>query len=538
MLPPDLRHKPVRVNSRVLRLGRAGLLAGSLVLASACVSPFSRTGGDFALAPLHSRLSKAGGGTGSESLFGMVTSDRSDPGGPIDAWAVRPFTGWTREPDGEPGPPPGANARWRSEILYPLGRSTSGVRTSSSWFLPLYFWRSRETAKAGRRSTLLTLPGLWWARDEAGGGSFAWFPFFGHVEDFLTYEEIRFFLFPLYSTAKRDGKKSTHFLFPVLGWTRGGGEKSTRLWPFWVHSEIEGFHDRTSVLWPFVHWQTNSIHRGEASTEHKWMVWPLYGRTRRGSYRSHTLLWPFFGWASDPRAEFWALDAPWPLVRLQSGGKWPRAANRTRVWPFYSHFETKELEWWTWAWPFVHRRREVRQDSRRDSFHVFPFWQSVRTRDSDDREISSWWKLWPLAQRRRTGPSERLSVLAPFPFHWDPTFDHYWSWPLELWTVEREKEERIRRERSWGGLWLRERDAHEDRRYLSGLFSRRTYREEGAVVRETSLLFGLIRWRSMEESGTALLAPSFPGPGWPAERSEELLHLSTPATPERPDAQP
>jgi hypothetical protein len=484
----------------------------------ACVS----SGADVHLAPLYSRVSSAGGGTSEEALFGMWIADREAVGGPIDSWAVRPFGGWRREPDGPAGETPGANAKWRAELLHPLGRITSGVRTSSSWFLPLYSWRSRETAGGGRRWTLVSLPGVWLAKEDQRWASVAWFPIGGHVEDFLTYDAVDFVLFPLWSTAKRDGKDSTHFLYPVLGWTRGGGETSFHLWPLWVHGEVEGFYERDSYLWPLVHIQTNGLHRGADQVERRWMVWPLIGSMTRGTYRSWTFLWPLFGYARDRRTDFRAVDAPWPLVRIQSGGENPRAEERFRIWPFYSHFKGYRLESWSVLWPLAQRRIERAPDAERRSIYAFPFWQSWRKRDASGNR-SSWQKLWPLYQRRDTGGRERVSVLAPYPFHWDERFDFYWAWPFELWTEEAEPAAGVTRERAWGGLWRRERDAFEDRRSFTGLWARRTYRENGRRVHETSLLFGLLRWRSMEDGDADVLAPAFPGPGWPARRTDELL---------------
>ncbi len=510
---------PPEGSARGRTRGRLAFAICIAVSTSACVA----ANGDVSLAPLYTRASSAGGGTATEALFGAWTAGRSSPDGPIDAWALRPFFGWTREPEGATGPPPLANARWRAEYLYPLGRVTAGERTSTSWLLPIYVWRARDTAHGGRRTILLALPGIWWAEDEEKLQSFAWFPFYGHIEDFGTYDEIRFVLFPVYASGERDGKYTKHVLFPIIGWGHGGGLSSFRVWPLWMHAEVEGFYDRSNILWPFVHWQTNDMHLGPGSTEKLWMVWPLVGRTRRGTYRSTTVLWPFFGWASDPRADFWAVDAPWPFVRIQSGGKNPLAEQRFRVWPFYSHFEEGGLETWSVLWPFVHVRKEEYSTSQRRSTFVFPFWQSWR-RESTSGEESSWWKLWPLAQRRDQSGRDRLSVLAPYPFHWDPIFDFYYAWPFELWVVE-SGADHVRRERSFGGLWRRERDAHEDRRSLSGLFARRTYRSDGRLVHETSLLFGLVRWRSMEGEGTALLAPALPGPGWPGERSLESLTI-------------
>ena len=38
-------------------------------------------------------------------------------------------------------------------------------------------------------------------------------------------------------------------------------------------------------------------------------------------------------------------------------------------------------------------------------------------------------------------------------------------------------------------------------------------------MRETSLLFGLLRWRVTEGEGFDMLPPAFPGPGWPEPSS-------------------
>ena len=71
-------------------------------------------------------------------------------------------------------------------------------------------------------------------------------------------------------------------------------------------------------------------------------------------------------------------------------------------------------------------------------------------------------------------------------------------------------------------LWRREKDRDEDRRSLSMVWARRDYSVAGAPVRETSLLLGLVRWRS-GPNGFGFLQPAFPGPGWPLERVPSTL---------------
>ena len=90
----------------------------------------------------------------------------------------------------------------------------------------------------------------------------------------------------------------------------------------------------------------------------------------------------------------------------------------------------------------------------------------------------------------------------------------------ELYSTHRVED--IVRERSWLGLYRRERDANEDRRSFVGLWGLRKYWAEGEPVRETSLLFGLVRWRKAG-AGRSFLPPAFPGPGWPLERQVRTL---------------
>ena len=56
------------------------------------------------------------------------------------------------------------------------------------------------------------------------------------------------------------------------------------------------------------------------------------------------------------------------------------------------------------------------------------------------------------------------------------------------------------------------------------IWSRRAFRAGGEPQVEHSLLFGLLRWRSYPERDgfwPDLMAPAFPGPGWPMQAPAE-----------------
>lgn len=567
----DLVHAPGPARLR-------GLLALGLLLAllPACAS----LDGDWHLAPGFSRLHRMDGGRTTELFAGMVLAEdpptrtlddgtevpvrrRLADGEPDELWGrrvrvLRPLTGQTWHAEGEDR---------TFEWLPPLGRTAWRGEELSSYFFPIYSARTNPANQKGRTFQMVVLPGFLWTREASGSNHVAWIPIYGDLRDFLTFSRIHFVLFPLYVRTERAGNRTDNLLFPVLSWTRPIPEDEVtdpvaqlerrelhawRVWPLYGTARRDGSYDRHFALWPIGHWQTNHLERDEDQREHLSAVWPLFTSTRMGTYRGYTVLWPFFGWAHDPRGAeteggeaFWALDAPWPLVRFQRGGKGEDPVSRSRIWPFFSHMKGDKLEAWSMAWPFVQWRTEDYLRYDRKSLYLLPFWRAWHAREAGPDggapfgerladgtwseagpTIGRWRKLWPLwSEELAPGRHglRRTTTLLPLNPLWELDFlDLHWAW---LWQLYREVEDGpLKRERSWGGLWVRERNAAEDRRSLAGLWSRRVVdapgvhgQAGGGRYTETSLLFGLIRWRSSDAADdSGMLAPAFPGPGWPA----------------------
>ena len=490
---------------------RLALLAALLPALGACAAP----GSDVHVAPLYSRLAKAGGASESEALFGVWSSDdASDFGAESEddyAWrhGVRPFYSHTDRGDG----------RWVRYVLPPLGVTYHAPDQTMSVQIPLWIFRKRRRADGlGTEWEGIFVTGTGVRKTADGRLEVAQFPLWGELENFVTFSDVRFLLFPLYVEAKKDGRQARSILFPLISWTDGAGMDALRIFPLYGHARWEGRYERWFLLWPFFHRHRNNLGGGGELPEEKWLLFPLAGATKRGTYRSWSVLWPFFGYAKDPRNDFWALDAPWPFIRIQRGGERPAGEERTRVWPFYSHLYDEGIEWESYAWPLVHRRREWSPFMERDSFYVLPFWKWWHRVDAIDGSESSWRQLWPFYEHWDNIDGRTRTAFPSLWLQRSAFVEYHLAWIWELFSVT--ESARGRSERSWGGLWRRERDAGEDRRSLAGLWSDRRYVDErGARVKETSLLFGLLRWRRTSESGTHFIRPAFPGPGWPAERA-------------------
>lgn len=545
-----------------VRLRRLVALALALVgvgAATGCVAP----GADVHLAPFYTRATPPGGATEHEALGGLVHGRRDPSADRWQSFAVRPLFGWRRgwadradaegpRRDWEPQGPDDLRVDW----LVPLGFFKTHGDEVRSVFAPVYYWRSADAIRSGQREwDLLALPLIYLSRNDRGANKTAWFPFYGQLDKFLTFDRVRFALFPLWISAARRDFTHQNVLFPVFGWTwnHADGERRRRhlrVWPLFSYHAAPGRWVKGFFLWPIFHRHLAGLDGPPEQRSSKWAALPLFGWTRHHSYRSVAFLWPFFGYAWDtrgaepapgapPDAEapgaFWAWDGPWPFVRVQGGGRDPLAEERQRFWPFYSYFESNDLVWRTYAWPFVHDREETGPDFRRASFYVLPFyrgWQTMRDEPGYLRgpEREDYAHLWPIVESERAGDWRRDAVLALWPFGKSALIRHYWGWLWELYATERQGD--VVRSRSWLGLYRFATDGDERRHSLAGLWSSRAWGAGASEVVERSVLFGLIRWRSGPGAADrGVMRPAFPGPGWPQEWTTEGDPVGSPRVP-------
>ncbi len=469
------------------------------------------------LAPLFTELSTAGGGTEIEALGGAVRVRRSAPHGFYEQWAVRPLAIRDLHPDGS----------YITHFLTPLGIEKN-LDPEYVWqLLPIARYSRTERADGDREWTFISLPGIYWARTSDGRILRAWFPFGGVLENFLSFDRIEFVLFPLYTRTERSGNSSYQFLWPFFAYTHGPTASGGHFWPFYGRSTLEDGYDRFFILWPIFHWHENRLALPPEQREVKWMFFPIIGQTRRGTFRSTTVLWPFFGYAEDPSTGFWSWDGPWPLVRFMDSPK--EGTSRFRLWPLFWDYHGDGLDSRWIVWPLVNVRHEEYENATKNSVYLIPFWQNWKRVDADAGR-SSYQKLWPFYEIARTGEqSYRWAFPALNPLWRTIEVDEMYSWIYELYTRERDHEHI--KERTWLGLWRREKDADEDRSSLVGVWAGRRYREDGRTVHETSLLFGLIRWRTREGGSLEWMWPSLPGPGWPLKRVPRAASDALPSPP-------
>jgi len=509
------------IRRTVARIARPAVVLAPLV-AAGCAG----LGSELHVAPLYTQLARAGGGITHEALGGIVRAERT-LAGRLDYAALLPLYSWRRHPNDD-------RTAW---FIPPLGsyKEREDKTRHTTQLLPLFFWSTKQEASGTTSWSLYVVPFNYFRKDKDGKRVNVVFPLGGTFEHFFGFDNGWFFLFPFATKFQRNRQHVVHFLFPIFTWRWGVSGTSWRAWPLAGRNRWEGRYDRWFFLWPFLHYQRDNLQLPPERQDHAWALFPLLGYKRQGSRTSYACLWPFFGYGSDPQTGAWAYDGPWPLVRIvEPGDAQPDEPSRYRFWPFYSWYEGDGLES-TWApWPLVNWRTEQYTHGKKSAQNIFLFWHSW---DRTDTRVgdSHYRRAWPLFRNRWSEDTEFFAWPALNPFWRVPVIDEHYAWIWELYQSSRDRDRK--RERSWLGLWRRERDHDEDRRSLSGLWARREFTEAGRRVSETSLLFGLLRWRSTEGVGVDWKRPAFPGPGWPLERVPNSLLPTVeepPAAPQRP----
>ncbi len=494
---PHLRGAgPVRGSGARSRGFRAPALL--LCLAAACAAPDS----EIHLAPLFSRHT-APGYDHAEAVGGVLRYGERP--GRHRTWALSPLLWQRRHADG----------REEADFLYPLGRfehDPERPRTYARLF-PV-FWREAETRPDGVAEVdWAFLPPFFWGGSSSDGQEdyFAFWPLFGTLKDFLTFDEVHFLFWPFFLSNEKGERRSTHLLWPIFGWTEGS-EVGWHIFPLYGTAEVPGRYRRSYLLWPIFHRAEDELWKPEP--RQAWLLVPLGGRIRQGDYTATTVLWPIFGLAERPSTGYRSFQA-WPVLKFESGGR--EAPRRiTRFLPFWTHYEDEDTEHTAFLWPVFWTRRDRFGGIERESFYAVPlYWRSETRRTLEDgsevREYSE--HLWPFARSWRDSEGrEDFALPAP---GMEPLLDsrilsRNLGFAFELWAGSDEGPGGVRERRAFLNLY-HETESAGHRRWSVPILGGQWTEPDGTV--HTSLLLGLLRWRSGPDGG--LEEPAFPGPGWP-----------------------
>jgi hypothetical protein len=410
-------------------------------------------------------------------------------------WAVPPFFCRTLTPEVD-------WSEW--ELLYPLinyrrfGREYR-LQLAQIWSLS---GGDREDGNAARRATVFPLYFSQRSRDTNLNYT-AVFPFYGHLENRMFRDDIKFLLFPLYSKTRKKDVVTDNYIFPIFDRRRGDGLTGWQVWPFVgkdrkrptfrtnnLDNTVQtiGGYDQWFTLWPF--YFNTRAGLGTTNPAASLTLVPFFSQTRSPSRDETSWGFPLGVNAIQDREQGYVEhDVLWPLFVRAHGSK-----TVTRYFPFYSRAEhngTESLFYGFLLYKF-NRLQAPPLERRRTRVMYFLYSDTVE-RNTQSREFKRFVDVWPFySYHRDLDGNRRTQALAVL----EPLFPNNRS---------------IAREYSplWA-LWRAEKNPH------TGAFSQsllwNLYRRQiVGQTKKASLLFGLFQYQSTPEGGGWHLCHRHPG---------------------------
>lgn len=397
--------------------------------------------------------------------FVETTHDATD-------YVLRPFFRYHRQD---------ALDRTDVDYLFPLGQYKRYGREVQNHLYPFFQYMRRIDDHGFEKTDWMATPLVMGGDHGAEGGYLTVLPFGGTLRGALGKEYIVSVLFPLFAYTRLKKYETYHVLFPLIGWHAGEGNEGFRFLPFYAHKKRTNedgvvLYDRTSILWPFITWETNDNNSHEPWTS--WVIFPFYGQVRSPRIDETYWLWPFFKYKVDRGQKLSEIHILFPLIWIGTGAK-----TQFDVWPLGGYEQWGGYTRWFALWPFVRHQREETDEATETDFWALPFywdWDRVYKDGKVDSEL----KIWPLMRidRRKDGRYgfHALSLL------WFRDENRFEEVLAPLWEFVRYREDgKGRRDlRLLFNIFRREWTEDEketDWEVLGGLFGHRTKGEEGTV---------------------------------------------------------
>ena len=316
-------------------------------------------------------------------------------------WGIRPLLCWTGDADG---------SLWRLEFLYPLGKFEAKEGNRRGYLFPISIYKEQEL-DGGKKWDFQLFP-FFIGETEKGEDYFGLFPLYGTLLDRYGKDEIRFYLWPLYSDSISEGVRTRNLLWPFFSIMEGEKKKGYRIWPFYAQKEEFGVSKSEFILWPIFFKQMKGLDTEDPVEDR--MIFPFYISKESKRFESKTFLWPFFSHTRDRLTGFEQWDLPWPFFRSLRGEN----LYGIRIFPIYGYKE-KEGEWKRTfiLYPFLKLDEDRMGDVWEKTIRILLL-SRIQTGEDDQRvKKGRSFRIWPFFdyERGETG-HETFSFFYLFPF--------------------------------------------------------------------------------------------------------------------------
>lgn len=365
----------------------------------------------------------------------------------------------------------------RLEFVYPLGKYQEKDGQRKGYFAPLALYREDE-----KRWDFQLFP-FFTGVTERGENYFGVFPLFGTLLNRYGKDEIRFFLWPLYSESKSEDVKTTNILWPFFSIIDGEKKRGYRIWPVYGRKEEVGVSELEFFLWPFFLRQRKALDTDEPIDE--WMFFPLYISKKSRRFESKTYLWPFFTIAKDQISGFEQYDFPWPFLQILKG-----ETEGFRIFPLYGYKQKgEEMRKRFLLFPFFQEEEQKVGDTLERTIRILLI-NKIQIGSENQKEKERFIRIWPFFEYERGKMGEkRFSFLYLLPFK-EEGFERNWFPIFRLFQWERDQRGVTKSNFLWG-LYRREKSEDRDLLRVAHLLTI----DKRKDFKKVSLIKGLIQYK-------------------------------------------
>lgn len=411
--------------------------------------------------------------------LGPIVSYSREPEGRLTG--VRPlYTCWRDEPGDE----------WDLKFLWPIGKYEESDAVSAFRLLPLYYHIALTKPDGEVDTDYALFPFVFGGSSEPDEESyFALFPLGGRVRGLLGVDEIRFFLFPLYSHTIEEDYERWNFLWPIVAHTTGPGRDGFRVWPFYGRVEKPGSFSHTFWFWPF--YNRTRLQPDSEFPIDKELFFPFYASEDGPRRRVRAVLWPLFSHTVNWEQDIERWDAPWPVLRYAEGPD----LHMRHFWPFVGYRREGRSESSFVLWPLCLSWRDRAEEYESSRRWVLPIYFGETKRWFATDNSARYLRLWPLFDYTRDEDGgKQFNLLSLWWFRDPDGFERNYA---PLWRIYQYREDGTgSRSNFLWRLYQRERRPGYKAVEIPYLFS---YRNVEGVEKEISFLKGLVRLRKAGE---------------------------------------
>lgn len=315
-------------------------------------------------------------------------------------------------------------------VLYPVYYSEETKYWKVWTFLFFITGTSQLHEDTGEDSDVLSPLLFWGSGDTAREKYFGFFPFLGRMRNKVSYSELSFALFPLYSNWKYKDYEATGILWPIFLYGSSETREEFRIFPLFSKKIHRGKYERYSFLWPFFQWGTT--YQDKKEPVRYAIFFPFFGfkDSEAGNMKSRgffilPLLGSFIGYGYDNRTgekDFNAL-----FFFIQYGSNQDEDYKKLILFPFYGNYRFASKET-TFVSPFYFHLQSDTYHIQSDDTFLIPFFFNSRRRyvqwDRDERYL----KVWPFFKYQKDREGNVVwNLLSLFPIKsevvdriWDP----------------------------------------------------------------------------------------------------------------------